>query len=927
MNKTLALTALLLSTTAGAGDVSTQSDYTYTKINEYVTSKIYPEKWRSLPDYDTFDFSRAGYLSDGMQAVQGIPENLIDVTDSAAIAKIDPELKAADNSGQSDAAPVINAVINYIGEQGGGTVYLPAGTYLLRPTVNATAITISHDNIHLKGDGDSTVLKYELPYSKTNTTATRLSRFIKARPTLESVLRPRPEVMTHGGWAEEIVSGMRGIEDQVDLLAEIIEAEADTTGDPEKAALAAMEKPVVGYLVGDSTGTNRITVSGLAAGDLTVGQRLVIGGIANDAYARVHGMHKEVWGSRSWDGKIPAPTYFREVVSINTNPDNNTYFDIELDNILSYEAKAANNLKVIPLRDKDLLDNVIVSDLVFRQNLPSFDGYAGKDYNYPGRAAHAIHDSALVEFEGVYNGVIENTKTQKWDNSVSHHIASNGFILSYTRNVTIRNNHIGRSRYIGEGGNGYGITIQSNDSLIYGNELVDHRHPVDFKSSVASGNVLFANNVYATYSHYSTLDFHLWLSFDNLIDTTGLANVRAESYWRPFGSSVLHGWPSTRSIFWNTYKGEQIYANPYAVTSDQFGEGWVVGTRGLAATTWNTNASKKDSIADTVEARLIGEQLWPTSLYLEQLSQRKSGLPAPRYLVSGEQANRNNQFPAMIDGLGIHEDSLNWYSLDRYSATLDVDFHGIREVSGIRVAMNLGDKRSSKIVVQRSDDGEVWQDVLDNHYTALADFETIYFDEDITTRYLRVIFGQQSSGWVNVKEIEFLAEPVTYALANRSASVNIDAAKPAAIIKGEHSHWALNLAGDSDYPEAHVTAVTDNIAKFDPQPAHEQSAELVYLVDNLTSQPLDYRIWLRGRGLNNQSDSVHITVGNEAPLTAQAATLKKGNTPGWESDVYGPVDGQGGTPKVTLQPGRNQVRLLIREANASVDTIRLSSIN
>jgi hypothetical protein len=60
----------------------------------------------------------------------------------------------ADNTGAQDATRAIQRALDAVGSAGGGTVYLPAGTYLVRPQgEDDFALRIAYDGVLLKGAG------------------------------------------------------------------------------------------------------------------------------------------------------------------------------------------------------------------------------------------------------------------------------------------------------------------------------------------------------------------------------------------------------------------------------------------------------------------------------------------------------------------------------------------------------------------------------------------------------------------------------------------------------------------------------------------------------------------------------------------------------------------------------------------------------
>lgn len=65
----------------------------------------------------------------------------------------------AQPNGSLDAAPAIRAAMSAIHTRGGGSVYIPAGTYYLASCVAGIIFIVAYSNVTLYGDGDATVLK------------------------------------------------------------------------------------------------------------------------------------------------------------------------------------------------------------------------------------------------------------------------------------------------------------------------------------------------------------------------------------------------------------------------------------------------------------------------------------------------------------------------------------------------------------------------------------------------------------------------------------------------------------------------------------------------------------------------------------------------------------------------------------------------
>ncbi|MFC2091083.1 glycosyl hydrolase family 28-related protein, partial [Bacteroidota bacterium] len=120
-------------------------------------SSLYPDTW--YPGYkDTegrfyHDFSYAGYHR-GEDSIPTITNNIVDVT-------IAPYF--VDNTGTEDVTTILQQALDDVGQAGGGVVYLPEGTYLIREassTLNSdAALHMRYDSVVLRGAGpDKTFL-------------------------------------------------------------------------------------------------------------------------------------------------------------------------------------------------------------------------------------------------------------------------------------------------------------------------------------------------------------------------------------------------------------------------------------------------------------------------------------------------------------------------------------------------------------------------------------------------------------------------------------------------------------------------------------------------------------------------------------------------------------------------------------------------
>lgn len=119
-----------------------------TKAASTWRSVLYPENW--TPGYTNssgqflHDFSYAGYErgeKDIPTQMSGLYANVVDY--------------GADATGANDSTGAIQSAINAVEAAGGGTVYLPEGTFKVKPTSseNSAALRIKGSNILFKGAG------------------------------------------------------------------------------------------------------------------------------------------------------------------------------------------------------------------------------------------------------------------------------------------------------------------------------------------------------------------------------------------------------------------------------------------------------------------------------------------------------------------------------------------------------------------------------------------------------------------------------------------------------------------------------------------------------------------------------------------------------------------------------------------------------
>jgi hypothetical protein len=254
-------------------------------------------------------------------------------------------------------------------------------------------------------------------------------------------------------------------------------------------------------------------------------------------------------------------------------------------------------------------------------------GWDEESYTSAGTGAYDVHFSHVILFNYSQNCWVKNLSTYKPDdNTQDVHILSNGIQLNQSRFITVDSCFFQKPQYEGGGGNGYMFTLQSNDCLIKNSRANHSRHNFDFKYPFSSGNVI--HNCRGENSKYSS-DFHMYLSMSNLFDVFTVNGDYLESKFRPWGGDAIHGYSSTQSVFYNTHGEAYHSARDYIIESRQFGWGYIIGTSGPAydvvvdpAEGSTGGYSYDTSPRDFREGIGEGEDLRPSSLYLDQLDRR-----------------------------------------------------------------------------------------------------------------------------------------------------------------------------------------------------------------------------------------------------------------------------------------------------------------
>ncbi len=385
------------------------------------------------------------------------------------------------------------------------------------------------------------------------------------------------------------------------------------TDTPSRVWLRASGEPFP--LAADAANrTNRVRLAEPA--DLKEGEWIVLLSDATDEFIADHDM------TGLWQTRMGAVAFYRRITRVSA--DGRT---VEFDIPIRYPLPVRDNARLHRLSPQHL-EEVGVESLSIAMIEHPGEGFAANDFREEGTAAYDVHGAHLITFYHTVNGWIRDVHTARpKTNNNDIHMVSNGFLLHMSRNITVKGCVVQRPQYKGAGGNGYGITFSGSDCLVTESRVTHGRHNFSFKSLWTSGNVVHRSRAEDA---MLASDFHMHLSPANLFDAVTVNRDWLEARYRPWGT-IVHGHPTTQSVFWNTI-GEA--AHPRAgvvVDSRQFGWGYVIGTQGEATGVRTRpvlvpgsgpHPARDTSPEDFVEGVGEGATLVPQSLYEDQLRRR-----------------------------------------------------------------------------------------------------------------------------------------------------------------------------------------------------------------------------------------------------------------------------------------------------------------
>lgn len=532
-------------------------------------SSLYPEDWSS-PESRSFetdkliqDFSYAGYRRSEVE----LPRVTGPVFDVVADF-------GADATGASDSTRAIQDAIDAASAAGGGVVFLPAGTYRVRPAENAPAsLRVRASNVVIRGAGPESTFLFNDAWQMRNKDIIRVDS-------------------PGSGW----------------------------TTVPQNSPLTSIRTD----LLGPTAAIPVESVEGFTPGDW-----VVLRADASEPFKAEHNM-EDLWGGQN----LGAGVFFvRQILAIDEASNL-----LRVDVPIRYYLKTRDGARVHrlgPHIDEVGLEDFSLGNIE-HPNHGASTGWGLNDYSVEGTNAYDVHGSYAIRLTQVRNSWVRNVRTYRPpQNSLNAHVLSNGMRIGNSVAVTIEDCHFQRALYAGGGGNAYMVRITNAQEVLVKDTVVGYnRHGFVFSHMQTSGNVILRGRAEHTGwraiaggAGSSGSDHHMHLSQSNLIDGTQLRRDYFAAYYRhTYGSN--HGQTAAHTVYWNL-EGLEYYGNTtHIVNTQQARYGYVIGTRGSApgvstagVSAFSAQAYRTNPV-DHVEGQGMGESLEPRSLFDDQLRRR-----------------------------------------------------------------------------------------------------------------------------------------------------------------------------------------------------------------------------------------------------------------------------------------------------------------
>ncbi|HOZ48988.1 MAG TPA: glycosyl hydrolase family 28-related protein [Candidatus Hydrogenedentes bacterium] len=362
-------------------------------------------------------------------------------------------------------------------------------------------------------------------------------------------------------------------------------------------------------------GANRaFSVAVSDATGLAVGDEVRVGWFITPEFVAEHGM-TEYW--QAFNGTW-RPIFRREITAIDTaSTPTRVYFDVPLR---------------YPCKVRDGASLRVETGYLGEVGIESLGISTAVDYE----AAWEQARTHAIQYSGVKDSWIRNVATfpSSVEDSRGYHLQSGGLRIVGSKRVTVAGCDFEKAQNRGDGGAGYLFEItESNEILTRDCVGRDGRHNFiqnwGFGTTgcvwlrcVSSGGMSFWSISFPI-GYPSYCEFHHSLAMACLIDSCTLDDGWYGGNRRDESSGAGH--TVTQSVFWNNCGNGQI-------RSFQFGEGYIIGSKGLAVYTHITSTSYSNSIGtepeDFVDLEDVTADLQPQSLYEDQFERRHGRLVA-----------------------------------------------------------------------------------------------------------------------------------------------------------------------------------------------------------------------------------------------------------------------------------------------------------
>lgn len=518
-------------------------------------SELYPTNWvdgqKDSQGRYLSNFSYAGYQKGEKQIPTNPPGIRVDVTQSPY---------NADRTGRNFSHLAIQKAIDYVSSIGGGTVYLPAGTYKVT-TVDDSALTIKSSKVVLKGDGPGKTFIYN----------------DKADMRTRSVITFSP-AYNFSTWQDGANR----------LLEELI-----TKDVPEN--------------------TNKIFVTNI--NNYKVGEWVLIKNSFTASFVKELGAQ---WATSEGVGL----QFYRQITSIN-NAEKSFTVDLPIRFTLLTRDRVRIN-KIRPHIEEVGIQDLSIGNrenLTGLSQSDEFIGLAENDNRVSGTAAYEVHQSRFIQMLHVNNGWIKNVSSYRPNvNSRDVHILSKGVVIEASRSITMDTVNIQNAQYKGGGSNGYLFQITGNDNLIINSSAINGRHNYMMTGPESSGNVI-TNSI--TRNGGISSDHHGKMSAANLFDNVYIDNDVFHALWNPLSGPAGPTTSQTVYWNIKTGQCGRPYftSKLHSIQTQQYKWGYVIGTSGTCKDVHAPGGNGTEPI-DFLEGLGKGATLEPQSLYLDQLNKR-----------------------------------------------------------------------------------------------------------------------------------------------------------------------------------------------------------------------------------------------------------------------------------------------------------------